>query len=142
MRGLAHAADLAPGRGGRHVEQSLFHAGQIHREISAWRVMKLRHCLRFFQIWRLANALASNLRGRGGGTDVLQKPSYKTQERRGEAIYDEMYERGSPLGLLSEIKECFEAAMVAAETDGLAVEAKRLRARLDHMATVFHRQFT
>jgi hypothetical protein len=37
---------------------------------------------------------------------------------------------------------CFEAAIAAAETDGLAAEADRLRARLDHIVTVYRRQFT
>jgi hypothetical protein len=71
-----------------------------------------------------------------------KEPSYKTLEQRGEEIYDEMYERGSPLGLLSEIKECFEAAIAAAEAEGLAAEVQRLRARLDHIAAVYRRMFT
>ena len=70
------------------------------------------------------------------------EPSYKQLERRGEEIYDEMYESGSALGFLSEIKECFTAAIDAAEAEGLPVEAKRLRARLDHIVTVYRRQFT
>jgi hypothetical protein len=70
------------------------------------------------------------------------EPPYKALERRGEAIYAEMYERGSPLGLLSEIKECFAAAIAAAEAEGLAAEAARLRARLDHIVAVYRRQFT
>jgi len=67
---------------------------------------------------------------------------YKQLERRGEEIYDEMYETGRPHGYLSEIKECFEAAIDAAERDGFTKEARRLRARLDHIATVYRRQFT
>jgi len=74
--------------------------------------------------------------------DISEEPSYKPLERRGEAIYAEMYERGSPLGLLSEIKECFEGAIAAAEGDGLAAEAARLRARLDHIVAVYRRQFS
>ncbi len=69
-------------------------------------------------------------------------PTYKTLERRGEEIYAEMYERGSALGLLSEIKECFEAAIAAAAADGLGAEAERLRARLDAIVAVYRRQFT
>ena len=69
-------------------------------------------------------------------------PTYKTLERCGEDIYAEVVERGSPLGLLSEIKECFVAAIAAAEADGLGVEAQRLRARLDHIVAVYRRQFT
>ena len=70
------------------------------------------------------------------------EPHYKKLERRGEEIYDEMYETSNPLGYLSEIKECFEAAIAAAETGGLREEAQRLRTRLDHIVTVYRRQFT
>jgi hypothetical protein len=70
------------------------------------------------------------------------EPHYKKFERRGEEIYEEMYETSNPLGYLSEIKECFEAAIAAAETDRLTEEAQRLRARLDHIVTVYRRQFT
>jgi hypothetical protein len=70
------------------------------------------------------------------------EPSYKILERRGEEIYAEMCERGSPLGLLSEIKECFAAAIAATEADGLGAVAARLRARLDAIITVYRRQFT
>ncbi len=71
-----------------------------------------------------------------------EEPTYKALERRGEAIYAEMYERGSPTGLLSEIKECFAAAIAAAAADGLGAEARRLRARLDHIVAVYRRQFS
>lgn len=74
--------------------------------------------------------------------DISEESSYKSFERRGEDIYAEMYERGSPLGYLSEIKECFAAAIAAAEGEGLAAEAARLRARLDHIVVVYRRQFT
>ena len=70
------------------------------------------------------------------------EPHYKKLERRGEEIYDEMYETSSPHGYLSEIKECFEAAITEAETDELPAEAQRLRARLDHIVTVYRRHFT
>ena len=70
------------------------------------------------------------------------EPAYKKPERRGEEIYDEMYSTSSPHGLLSEIKECFEAAIASAENDGLAEEARRLQARLDHIVTIYRRQFT
>jgi hypothetical protein len=70
------------------------------------------------------------------------EPSYKKLERRGEEIYDEMYGGGSPLGFLSEIKECFAAAIAAAEDDKLPDESRRLRARLDHIVAVYRRQFT
>ena len=72
---------------------------------------------------------------------MAEEPHYKKLERRGEEIYDEMYETSNPLGYLSEIKECFEAAIAAAESDGLTEEAQRLRARLDHIVTVYRRQF-
>jgi hypothetical protein len=71
-----------------------------------------------------------------------EEPLYKKLERRGEEIYDEMYETSSPGGYLSEIKECFAAAIVAAESDGSTDEAQRLQARLDHIVTVYRRQFT
>lgn len=70
------------------------------------------------------------------------EPDYKRLERVGEEIYDEMYETSSPRGYLSEIKECFEAAIDAAESDGLSAEAQRLRARLDHIVTVCRHHFT
>ena len=53
-----------------------------------------------------------------------------------------MYETSNPGGYLSEIKEYFEAAIAAAESDGFAEEARRLQARLDHIVTVCRRQFT
>jgi hypothetical protein len=70
------------------------------------------------------------------------EPAYKKLERRGEEIYDEMYGTSAPHGLLSEIKECFGAAIEAAEGEGKPEEAGRLRARLDHIVTVYRRQFT
>jgi hypothetical protein len=73
---------------------------------------------------------------------TMNEPHYKKLERRGEEIYDEMYETSSPRGYLSEIKECFTAAIAAAESDGLTEEARRLQARLDHIVAVYRRQFT
>jgi len=73
---------------------------------------------------------------------MAEEPHYKKLERRGEEIYDEMYETSNPLGYLSEIKECFNAAIAAAESVGLSGEAQRLQARLDHIVTVYRRQFT
>jgi hypothetical protein len=70
------------------------------------------------------------------------EPLYRQLERRGEEIYDEMYGPTGLLGLLSEIKECFEGAIAAAEGDGKPEEVSRLRARLDHIVTVYRRQFT
>ena len=71
-----------------------------------------------------------------------EEPNYKKLERRGEEIYDEMYETSSPRGYLSEIKEYFAAAIAAAEDDGFTKEAQRLRARLDHIVAVYRRQFS
>jgi len=70
------------------------------------------------------------------------EPHYKKLERLGEEIYDEIYETSSSRGYLSEIKECFTAAIDAAEADGLHAEAQRLRARLDHIVAVYRSQFT
>ena len=70
------------------------------------------------------------------------EPHYEKLERRAEEIYDEMYETGNPRGYLSEIQECFAAAIAAAESDGLTDEARRLQARRDHIVTVYRRQFT
>ena len=70
------------------------------------------------------------------------EPHYKKLERRGEEIYDEMYETSGSRGYLSEIKECFTAAIDAAEAQGLSAEAQRLRARLDHIVAVYRSQFT
>ena len=39
------------------------------------------------------------------------EPPYKKLERRGEEIYDEMYDARSSHGYLSEIKECFNGAI-------------------------------
>ena len=69
------------------------------------------------------------------------EPTYKTLERRGEEIYAEMYERGSPLGLLSAVPAGGAAAIAAAETERLGAEAARLRARLDAIVAVYRRQF-
>jgi hypothetical protein len=80
--------------------------------------------------------------GRGPRSQMPDEPHYKKLERRGEEIYDEMYETSNPLGYLSEIKECFNAAIDAAEADGLTDEARRLQVRLDHIVTVYRRQFT
>ena len=73
--------------------------------------------------------------------NTANEPRYKQLERRGEEIYDEMYETSSSSGYLSEVKECFNAAIEAAEADGLSDEAQRLQARLDHIVTVYRRQF-
>ena len=69
------------------------------------------------------------------------EPSYKALERRGEEIYDELYESGGS-GLLSEIKECFHAAIAAAKEAGLDDEAKRLAKRLDQIIGAYRSQFT
>jgi len=53
-----------------------------------------------------------------------------------------MYETSNPRGYLSEIKECFAAAIAAAERDRLTDEARRLQARLDHIVTGYRRHFT
>ena len=78
----------------------------------------------------------------GGKAKTAEEPHYKKLERRGEEIYDEMYDARSPHGYLSEIKECFTAAIAAAESDGLTDEAQRLQARLDHIVAVYRSQFT
>jgi hypothetical protein len=80
--------------------------------------------------------------GRRRKPKIPDEPPYKKLERRGEEIYDEMYETRSPHGYLSEIKECFNAAIDAAEADGLSAEAQRLQARLDHIVAVYRSQFT
>ena len=69
------------------------------------------------------------------------EPAYKALERRGEEIYDELYETGGR-GLLSEIKECFEGAIAEAAKASLPAEATRLRARLDHIVTGVRRHFS
>jgi hypothetical protein len=85
---------------------------------------------------------ALRLVGRSRKAKQPDEPHYKKLEQRGEEIYDEMYETSSPRGYLSEIKECFNAAIDAAEADGLSGEARRLQARLDHIVTVYRRQFS
>ena len=69
------------------------------------------------------------------------EPDYKCLEKRGEEIIDELYESGGR-GLLSEIKECFTAAIDAAEEAGLPNEAERLRTRLNHIVTTHRKQFS
>jgi hypothetical protein len=88
------------------------------------------------EVWR---AIWPSSRRTAAG--VHGEPAYKRLERRAEEIYDELYDHGSR-GLLSEIKECFTEAIASAEESGLPEEAKRLRARLDHIVTVYRRQFT
>ena len=73
---------------------------------------------------------------------MAEEPAYKRFERLGEEIYEEMYGPGSPRGLLSEVKECFAAAIAAAEGAGLTDEARRLEARLEHIIAVSRRQFS
>ncbi len=73
---------------------------------------------------------------------MAEEPAHKRFERLGEAIYEEMYGLGSPLGLLSEVKECFAAAIAAAAQAGLPEEAKRLEARFEHIIAVSRRQFS
>ncbi|HLK26077.1 MAG TPA: hypothetical protein VKT30_15590 [Caulobacteraceae bacterium] len=70
-----------------------------------------------------------------------EEPPYSAPERLGERIYDELDETAHPHGLLSEIKECFEAAVAAAESAGAAKEAERLRMRLDHIVSAARRLF-
>ena len=85
---------------------------------------------------------ALRLVGWGRKAKQPDEPHYKKLERRGEEIYDEMYESSSSHGYLSEIKECFNAAIDAAEADGLSAEAQRLQARLDHIVEGYRRHFT
>jgi hypothetical protein len=73
---------------------------------------------------------------------MTDEPRYQQLERRGEEIYDEMYKTSAPGGLLSETKECFWAAIAAAESDGLAAEARRLEARLDNIVAAYRSEFT
>jgi hypothetical protein len=77
-----------------------------------------------------------------GKPNTAVEPHYKKLERRGEEIYDQMYETSSPRGYLREIKECFSAAIAAAEREALSAEAQRLRARLDHIIDGSRRYFT
>ncbi len=93
-----------------------------------------------WQRWRQWWARPSAARRRKA--EPPAEPHYKKLERRGEEIYDEIYETSGPLGYLSEIKECFGAAIDAAEADGLSEEAQRLRARLEHIVTGYRRHFT
>jgi hypothetical protein len=74
---------------------------------------------------------------------MAAEPAYKRLEALGEQYYDALYERGgSRAGLLSEIKECFAAAIDAARQDGRDDEAKRLEARRDHIVAVYRTQFS
>jgi hypothetical protein len=63
-------------------------------------------------------------------------------EALAEKAYDEMYETRSPFGCYSEMKDCFAEAIGVAERAGLAAEAKRLTARLDHCRAVYRSQFS
>ena len=90
----------------------------------------------------LIQSWARRLMGWRGKAKTPEEPRYKHFERVGEEIYDEMYETSGSRGYLSEIKECFESAIAAAESDGLTDEAQRLQARLDHIVAVYRSQFT
>ena len=90
----------------------------------------------------LIRSRVSRLFGWRGKVKRMEEPRYKQLERVGEEIYDELYETSGGRGYLSEIKECFEGAIAAAEADGLSAEAKRLRARLDHIVEGHRRYFT
>ena len=72
---------------------------------------------------------------------MAEEPSWRRLEKRAEQIYDEMYESGSSLGFLSEIKECFHAAIEEAAKEGLTEEVARMEARRDHILAVYRRQF-
>jgi hypothetical protein len=63
-------------------------------------------------------------------------------EALAEQAYDEMYGTRSPAGSYSDMKDCFAEAIGVAERAGLAAEAKRLHARLDHCRAVYRSQFT
>jgi len=74
---------------------------------------------------------------------IAPEPAYKRLEQLGEQYYDALYEgSGSRAGLLSEIKECFTAAIDSARHDGFAAEAQRLEARLDHIVAGYRRHFS
>lgn len=76
------------------------------------------------------------------GPENPHEPAYKRLEKLGERYYDALYEgSGSPAGLLSEIKECFAAAIDGAREAGFAAEAQRLAARLDHIVEGYRRHF-
>ncbi len=61
----------------------------------------------------------------------------------GEKYYDQMYEtRLNPTGLYSDAKDAFIDAISAANGLGLTEEARALEARLEHVKTVFRRQFS
>jgi len=73
--------------------------------------------------------------------DSEKRPYYLELERLGEQYYDEMYD-GYVRGRWSDIKECFGLAILAAEREGLAEEAARLRKRLEHIRQVVYSQFS
>ncbi|HXR87217.1 MAG TPA: hypothetical protein VN728_09615 [Stellaceae bacterium] len=78
-----------------------------------------------------------------GAPENPQEPAYKRLEQLGEQYCEELHEgSGSRAGLLSEIKECFAAAIAAAREEGFAAEAKRLDARLAHIVEGYRRYFT
>jgi len=71
---------------------------------------------------------------------VADQPPYKKLERRGEEIYDEMYDSRSSHGYLSEIKECLMPRSTPPKPTDYTT--RRLRARLDHIVAVHRSQFT
>ncbi len=71
----------------------------------------------------------------------LSVPDYAVFEKRGEEIYDELHDKPGH-GLLSEIKECFFAAIRAAKEAGFTRQAARLESRLDHIVTVHRKHFS
>ncbi len=73
--------------------------------------------------------------------DEQKRPHYLELERLGEQYYDEMYD-GRVRGRWSDVKECFDLAILAAEREGLAEEAERLRNRLENIRKVVYSQFS
>jgi hypothetical protein len=73
--------------------------------------------------------------------DMEKRPHYLELERLGEQYYEEMYD-GRVRGRWSDVKECLDLAIVAAEREGLSDEAERLRKRLEHIRKVVYSQFS
>jgi hypothetical protein len=63
-------------------------------------------------------------------------------EALAEKAYDQMYETRAPSGCYSDMKDCFAEAIGVAERAGLAADAKRLTARLEHCRAVYRSQLS
>lgn len=74
--------------------------------------------------------------------DEAERKEVAEYEALAERAYDDMYDSRSPAACYSDLKDYFAQAIAAARRAGLADEAVRLMARLDHCKQVYRKQFS